>query len=196
MTLRTDENRPVTAHVNGRPLLRLDLSYQLELTNDGKYLRTTRSSFQVRGMVPRREPFFRYDFLASPRSKTVPTAHLQVYGHRDDLLHAMYISNRAKSKPSRRKDLDPSSPRGVGMIHFPVGGTRFRPCLEDILELIINEFGVDTVDGWQEALTTGRIAWRHLQLASAVRDDPETARNALNELDRGRSTNEEGLGRY
>ncbi|SDN84639.1 hypothetical protein SAMN05216355_11810 [Actinomyces ruminicola] len=133
-------------------------------------------------MSKRSEPFFRYDYMAHPASANVPTSHLQVYGHRDDLLHALYVSDKARSQPSRKKDLDPASPRGLHMIHFPLGGMRFRPCLEDVLELIVKEFGIDTVDGWSDALVEGRIAWRHIQLASAIRDDPDTARNALDAL--------------
>jgi len=40
VTLRTDEEAPVVARVSGRPLLLLDLKYQLELSSDGTFLRT------------------------------------------------------------------------------------------------------------------------------------------------------------
>lgn len=147
-------------------------------------------------MVKRGSPFFRYDLEAHPRSNSVPTAHLQVYGHRDELLHAMYVSERSRSRPPRKKDLDPASPRGLHQLHFPVGGSRFRPCLEDVLELVIDEFGVDTAPGWREAITAGRIAWRHIQLASAVRDDPDVARKALEELGEQPPTDEAKLARH
>lgn len=196
ITLRTDETSPVHLTVDGVPLLRLQLDYQLQLAAGGQYIRTEKSSFSVWGMVDRAHPFFRYDFMAHPESSAVPTSHLQVYGHRDDLLHAMYVSNRSRSKPAAKKDRDPAAPRGLQMLHFPLGGTRFRPCLEDLLEFVIREFGVDTVPGWKTAIEEGRISWRHIQLASAVRDDPDTARIALAELGAGAPTDAVRLSRY
>lgn len=62
--------------------------------------------------------------------------------------------------------------------------------------MTINEFGIDTVPGWEEAITVGRISWRHIQLAAAVRDDPETARDALREIGAEAFTNEARLARY
>ena len=29
-------------------------------------------------------------------------------------------------------------------LHFPLGGSRFRPCLEDLLEMLVSELGVDS----------------------------------------------------
>ena len=117
--------------------------------------------------------------------------------HRDELLHAMYVSNKSRSKRSKKKDLDPASPRGLHMIHFPLGGARFRPCLEDVIELVIHEFGVDAQPGWEECVASDRIAWRHIQLAAAVRDDPDTARRTLEALDKeSNATNEKQLSRF
>lgn len=108
----------------------------------------------------------------------------------------MYVSNRARSKPARKKDLDPSEPRGLHMLHFPLGGARFRPCLEDLLEFVIREFGIDTVPGWEDVISVGRISWRHIQLVAAVRDDPDTARIALSELGENAQADEDRLARY
>ena len=183
VVVATPRNRPIQLNVESVPLLRLDLRYHLEISSEGDYTRIERSTFQVRGMVKRVSPFFRYDFEAHPGSAAIPTAHLNVYGHRDDLLHAMYVSNKSRSRPANKKDLDPKEPRGLHMLHFPIGGTRFHPCLEDILEFVIHEFGIDTTPGWQEAINAGRAEWRRIQLASAIQDDPETARRALAKLE-------------
>jgi hypothetical protein len=37
-------------------------------------------------------------------------------------------------------------------LHFPVGGPRFRPCLEDVLEMLVVELGVDCSADAREAL--------------------------------------------
>jgi hypothetical protein len=70
----------------------------------------------------------------------------------------------------------------VSDLHFLVGGPRFRPCLEDVLTVIIDEFGVDQEPGALEALAAGRRTWRLGQLGAAVRDSPETAAQTLRNL--------------
>jgi hypothetical protein len=37
----------------------------------------------------------------------------------------------------------------LGRLHFPVGGKRFWPCLEDLVEMLIVEGLVSGRDGWQ-----------------------------------------------
>jgi hypothetical protein len=66
--------------------------------------------------------------------------------------------------------------------HFPLGGPRFRPCLEDILEMFAVELRVDCSAEGREALRRGRVSWRSLQLATAVRDSPEVAVSTLRDL--------------
>lgn len=191
VVVETPKDHPIQLRVNSVVLLQLELQYYLEMNSAGDYVRIEKSKFQVFGMAEGTSPFFRYDFEAHPGSAAIPTAHLNIYGHRDDLLHAMYVSNKSRSRPANKKDLDPTSPRGLHMLHFPVGGPRFRPCLEDILEFIIREFGIDTAPGWQEAINAGRAEWRRIQLASAVQDDPEIARQTLTKLE-GSSPTDEG----
>jgi len=60
-----------------------------------------------------------------------------------------------------------------------MGGHRFRPCLEDLLHLLVTEFGVDQQQEWRAARQEGREEWRRLQLKAAVRDAPEEARRTL-----------------
>lgn len=63
-------------------------------------------------------------------------------------------------------------------LHFPVGGSRFRPCLEDILDMLVRELGVDHQPGWRDALADGRERWRRMQTAAVVRDAPGEAIDA------------------
>jgi len=67
-------------------------------------------------------------------------------------------------------------------LHYPLGGERFRPCLEDFLEGMIHEFGIDAEEGWEEALASGRETWRCSQTAAVVRDAPEVAAEMLRNL--------------
>jgi hypothetical protein len=67
-------------------------------------------------------------------------------------------------------------------VHFPVGGPRFRPCLEDVLEMLIDEFGIDNAKESSNALARGRQKWRRIQTRTVVRDDPESAVTELKSL--------------
>ncbi|RIV37223.1 hypothetical protein D2L64_16835 [Micromonospora radicis] len=71
----------------------------------------------------------------------------------------------------------------MAKFHFPLGGHRFRPCVEDALQAVVEEFCVETNDGWQDAIAEGREQWRQLQLLSAVRDAPAIAAKALEDLE-------------
>lgn len=61
-------------------------------------------------------------------------------------------------------------------------GIAFRPCLEDVLQMLILEFGLDTKPDWLAAVEKGRARWRDIQLRAAVRDAPESAAEDLRGL--------------
>lgn len=63
-----------------------------------------------------------------------------------------------------------------------MGGPRFRPCLEDIIEVAIDEFGLDHKPTHKRVLTQGRSRYRLDQLRTSVRNEPETAVTVLREL--------------
>jgi hypothetical protein len=67
-------------------------------------------------------------------------------------------------------------------LHFPVGGSRFRPSLEDVLDMLVRELGVDHEPGWRDALATGRERWRRMQIRAVVRDAPGEAIAVLEKL--------------
>ena len=60
-----------------------------------------------------------------------------------------------------------------------VGGRRFRPCLEDVIEFCILERLVTPRDGWKQALNKSRDAYLDLQLRAAVHRNPKEAADAL-----------------
>lgn len=76
--------------------------------------------------------------------------------------------------------------RPLSKMHLPVGpvgGRRFRPSLEDVIELLIVEGLVEARVGWQEALNETRRPFQELQLKAAVRKYPELAAEALQKMD-------------
>lgn len=63
-----------------------------------------------------------------------------------------------------------------------VATSRFRPSLEDVLEMLIDEFDVDHDGQAREKLAQGRKRWRVVQTRAAVRDAPATAAETLRDL--------------
>ncbi|MGL5829053.1 MAG: hypothetical protein ACRC0L_05725, partial [Angustibacter sp.] len=97
---------------------------------------------------------FRYEFVRDLKGE-LPSAHLQIHAHRSQVGFAMGMA--AQRRAARRG----STGRGMTeeaelkRIHFPLGGSRFRPCLEDVLEMLVTEFDIDRTDAWEEALARG-----------------------------------------
>lgn len=99
-----------------------------------------------------------------------PEAHLQVCASSDDWEIA--------GQRSRQGNLS------LARIHLPVGpigGRRFRPTLEDVIEFLIVEGLVDHRKGWKAALDKTRQPFQELQLKAAVRKNQQLAIEALTE---------------
>ncbi|CAN5271098.1 hypothetical protein BH23ACT9_BH23ACT9_09340 [soil metagenome] len=115
-------------------------------------------------------PLIRFDF---DQDRPWGTAHVQVHAESAALgwLHAY----TGKLRPPRVQEL-----------HIPVGGKRFRPTLEDVIEFAVNDLAVDPKDGWRTVIAAGREGWTERQTAAAVRDwirrDPVAARTMLRSL--------------
>lgn len=99
---------------------------------------------------------------------SAPSAHWQVYAERGDLVLA--LANRCVGATE------------LGALHIPVGGARFRPCLEDVLQFAIDDLGVDALGGARRVLDVSRYEWRVRQLKTTVRDAPREASEALRDL--------------
>jgi len=123
------------------------------------------------------EPIWRYDYF--PDADWKPVSYLHVHGHRDEAVHLMVSGDAQRNRRRLARDNFRS---GLSDLHFPLGGDRFRPCLEDVLEMLIQEFGIDCQDTALDAIRASREAWRTKQIAAAVRDHPESAAASLREL--------------
>ena len=173
-------NTGVPLKVRGDPLLPLTVSIFCSWDAPGRYIVVDNSEFKVyAGAKAKGEPLFRYDYVRWP-GDDMPGAHLQVHGHRDAVAHVMSRAGTNTRRGRSRAESD-AVPR-MSELHFPLGGQRFRPCLEDVLEMLVNEFGVDCTSEGLEALRAARQRWRGIQLATATRDTPEHAIRALEEL--------------
>jgi hypothetical protein len=152
--------------VDGVPRATLSVLMGLRPDASRRYLAVTLSTFKLVASLDR-EPLFRLEFRDDMRSK--PSAHWQVHAERGALSHLLTLSGRSR-------------PHELSALHIPVGGTRFRPGIEDFLGFIIEECGVDARDGYREVLQRGRETWRRRQVAAIVRDVPDEAVRSLEEL--------------
>ncbi|MGW3196284.1 hypothetical protein ACWDBD_17195 [Streptomyces sp. NPDC001118] len=135
----------------------MDVSFQLRLDAEREHLMVQQSFFGVFGSQDAKHGLFHYDYERD-KADGYPDAHLQVYGE-SNLFSAL---NGPRADPGR----------SLAQLHFPVGGKRFRPCLEDVIEFLIVERLVEARDGYEKVLEAGREGFRRNQLLAAMRRDP------------------------
>lgn len=170
-----DTGVPLT--VAGDVLLTLKVQYMCAWDRARRFLAVDESKVKVyAGGQAQGEPLFRYEYVRHPR-KDHPGAHIQIHAHRDGITHVMSKAGGSTKRARRRAGSD-SVPR-MSELHFPVGGPRYRPCLEDVLEMLVCELGVDCDSAGREALAIGREEWRRQQTRTVVRDAPDEAADAL-----------------
>jgi hypothetical protein len=178
--IRQEPDTGIPLTVENSPLLTLKVFYRCTWDHTEHFLAVEASTFRVyAGPQATGEPLFRYDYVRRPRQDH-PSAHLQVHAHRDGIAHVMSRAGRSTRRARRRAD-DDATP-AMSELHFPVGGPRYRPCLEDVLEMLVSELGVDCPEGAREAIQASRETWRRQQLRSAVRDAPADAAAVLTTL--------------
>ncbi len=69
-------------------------------------------------------------------------------------------------------------------IHFPVGGRRFRPTVEELLEFLNREkLFTDWRQGWDVILDQSLETWNKRQAQATVRNNPEVAIEQLGRMD-------------
>ncbi|NVI89229.1 hypothetical protein [Actinomadura sp. BRA 177] len=175
---------PITITIGNVP--RLELSLTLKGVWDGAkdYLAIEESKAAVRMAGGKAEPLFRWEYIRHPKSN-IPGAHFQIHAHRDEVVYMLLTGRRANRRiKDRVNQLDSPRPRipQLSNLHFPVGGPRFRPCLEDVLQFLVEEFGIDCEENWKKVLCEGRRGWRRMQTGVVVRDCPDEAVRVLRDL--------------
>lgn len=144
----------------------LFLTHSYSLDDEGVWLTMTRSTYAVYTSAEMTDDtlILSADYTRDPVNQ-YPGAHLHVGGQRDDLTD---ICKNAASTSTKLRDL-----------HLPVGGKRFRPSLEDVIEFVILEGMADGRPGWDAAVAAGRARWEERQLKAMVRRSPEVAAEQL-----------------
>lgn len=158
----TTGTRPATGY--------LDLSYRLAIDNQGEYLMVSSSFMGYFADAELKEPLMHYDYERD-KGDGYPEAHLQVHAHAPGW--DAVCERQGWDKP-------------FGKLHLPVGGRRYRPTLEDLIDFLITEGLADGRPKWTTQVENGRKAFQERQLRAAVRQNPEAARAILVDLDTGR----------
>lgn len=177
----TDNVEIATIPLSISGIHRLNLRIEISCTWDRaeRYLTVVESKCAVEtlGEGTRAQPLFRFEYDRKPTGD-LPVAHIHVHAHRDEITWMMTLGDRYRAGQRAAKGSMPV----LSELHLPVGGHRFRFCVEDVLEMLIVEFGVETRDNnWREALNEGRAEWRRMQVGAAVRDSQQTAAESLRE---------------
>jgi hypothetical protein len=165
---QTLEVRPFRLRTGGgRVYGWLEISYRLRLDDAGRYL-TVVSSYV--GVYASESPDSLLCHMDYERNKPhgYPEAHLQVEGESAAL--------------SSWRLADGERGRELGDLHFPVGGRRYRPALEDVIEFLIVEKLAAPRPGWKPVLDRSRDDFRRRQLRAAIRRDMETATQAVKDF--------------
>lgn len=165
--LGTSRAVPLTVG-NRKPRLWLEVQYRCCLNEAGTHLTIVNSMFMVHADKDGEDPLCHFDF---ERDKQMyPTAHLQVYGWSTALGQITAGSER------------PRQITELNHLHFPVGGRRYRPCLEDVIEFLIVERLAEGRSGWWHVVDKGRQEFQEIQLRAAVRRNPAAAIDVLREM--------------
>jgi hypothetical protein len=156
----------VPLSVQGERLASLEVHIRCRLDSRGTWLAIDQSAYKLR-LDADSTPLLRLEYVRD--AHTAPSAHIQVHAQRGALSHLLSRSGHP-------------APHDMSKLHLPVGGARFRPCLEDLLQLLIVECRVDALEGWMEAVVAGRARWRATQARAVTRDFPREAADVLRQM--------------
>ena len=146
--------------------LRLVLHHTLVLDESNQHLTTDKSSYTL-ATADSNSAALTYDYVRDPPNK-YPEAHLHIDGEAQGLQRMLNSSGRSKNRPAD--------------LHLPVGGRRYRPSLEDLIEFCILEELVTPRHNWQRALDASRDRFHTQQLRAAVRRNPDEAASVLRDI--------------
>ena len=159
-----------------RPALFLRAKYTVEMDPDGSYLRVVSSSLGLwvdvtEGQRPPR-PVVRVEFDRRRLQPGRAAAHVHLHANSPEL--AWIYGSSSQPAPH------------LHSLHFPAGGRRFRPTLEEFL-LFLDREGLfnDWKEGWKPKLIQSLEAWERMQARATARQFPEEAVGALEALGYG-----------
>lgn len=157
--------------IKGAPLAMLLCQYRLCPNSTGNHLAIENSTIQLQYKAKKKPvPIVRFEYDRNPHSMK-PSSHFHF--HADSVPLGLFLYGAA----GRAKAADQSK------IHFPTGDARFRVTLEDVVELVIREFEVDSHPGWEELVSEGRANFQRIQVDTVIRKNRSRAAEILAEYE-------------
>ena len=141
-----------------------DIQVSLTLDDSGDHMMARHSFIGVYADAEMSTPLFHYDYERH-KPDGYPEAHVQV------------VASSPAWEQVLSKRTDACS--DVASLHLPVGGRRYRPTLEDVVEFLVVEKLVDARSTWANALNAGRELFQERQLRAAIRMKPVLALDQL-----------------
>lgn len=192
--LATVENDDYIALTSGdSTILRLNAGWRLTGYSSSEWLKTQQSEFHIFRDASARAPIIRYEF-DDAISSTLPAAHFHLHTevealnsiHNDELEACLKDLGRGSRRSRKRAKPEETGRLKVHALHFPLGGVRFRPCLEELLLMLMEEFGIEPIclskKEVQDLLLQRVEDWRLKQTRAIVRDAPATAAQQLTRM--------------
>ncbi|HTJ34207.1 MAG TPA: hypothetical protein VL738_13345 [Dactylosporangium sp.] len=162
---RRADGGPIRLRTSGATGLWIDLGALLFEDETG-YLTVQKSTWSVLSGPGRDGTILHYDYERDKEG--YPEAHLQVVGRLPGLEACLEAVGRKRSRMQH--------------LHLPVGGRRFRPALEDVIEFLIDERLVEAKPNSKQTLERSRTAYQDIQLLAAIRRRPDKAIEGLLDL--------------
>ena len=153
------------------PRLFLKLEFKVSLDRQSEYLAVQRSTFGLWVRFKRKHfevrPVFRLEYDRDAHSK--PEAHIHIHAESAEL--GWIYGTQGLALPY------------LHAIHFPVGGRRFRPTVEDFFRFLDREkLFTDWKPGWDKIVDASLDEWHARQTRAAVRNDPQSAIQQLSAM--------------
>jgi len=155
------------------PALFLNAHYTVEMSPTGGHLRVAGSTVglwaDVTGGRKRPRPLVRVEYDRGQLGHGRAAAHVHLHANSPEL--AWMYGSSGRPAPD------------LHALHFPVGGRRFRPTLEEFLLFLDREdLFNDWKEGWKPRLVRSLEAWERRQARATARQFPEEAIGALETL--------------
>ena len=146
--------------------LHLKCEYRLCTNSTGNHLATESSTFKVEFKSSKRfVPVVRFEYERNARNK--PASHFQF--HADSVELGLLLARAGKYKTAAQQQ----------DVHFPMGGDRYRVCIEDVIELLIREFDAIPKPNWENLVQRGRKKYELQQAETVIRHNFTLAINLL-----------------
>ena len=179
LVVRQNLDEGIALTVKGEVLMFLKANFHCTWDHVNEYLTVEKSGISVYAVKPTGQPIIRYEYEREALLRS-GFSHARPCPSKNSLTYMMAKAG-VETQRAERRAISGEVP-SLQDLHLPLGGHRFRPALEDVLEMLIDEFGVDHPEGSFEVLRAARERWRLIQTRAAVRDAPQAAIDALESL--------------